>query len=394
MKFKQSLIFATLATAATLSIAQLQQGVRTQQGITKTEIIIGTMQDLTGPLAGYGKAARNGMMLRIDEINEQGGINGRTIKLIVEDHGYDPKKAAVLAEKLVNKDKIFAMVNTLGAPQNIAAMPIMFSKEVINFFPLTSSSEMYEPFHRLKFAVNSTYHEQMKSQLVKLMKQKDVKKACVIYQDDEFGQEALKGAEDALRSENMTLTEKASFKRGATDFTQQVGKLKAADCELVVMGTIIRETIGTIGTARKMGFNPVFLGTTAAYSDLIHKLGGKLVEGFYATSTSQLPYSDSTSQPVRFWASKYITKFNEDPSVMSVAGYTSMDAFAKVMQSVGTRPNTSKFIRGMETITIPSDIFGSPVMKFTPTRRLGSDLSRLSQIQNGRWTVVTDYIKL
>ncbi|MEN9377370.1 MAG: hypothetical protein RL710_2527, partial [Pseudomonadota bacterium] len=119
-----------------------------------------------------------------------------------------------------------------------------------------------------------------------------------------------------------------------------------------------------------------------------------LVEGFYATSTSQLPYSDSTSQPVRFWASKYITKFNEDPSVMSVAGYTSMDAFAKVMQSVGTRPNTSKFIRGMETITIPSDIFGSPVMKFTPTRRLGSDLSRLSQIQNGRWTVVTDYIKL
>lgn len=64
------------------------------------------------------------------------------------------------------------------------------------------------------------------------------------------------------------------------------------------------------------------------------------------------------------------------------------------MQSVGTRPNTSKFIRGMETITIPSDIFGSPVMKFTPTRRLGSDLSRLSQIQNGRWTVVTDYIKL
>ena len=79
MKFKQSLIFATLATAATLSIAQLQQGVRTQQGITKTEIIIGTMQDLTGPLAGYGKAARNGMLLRIEEINEQGGINGRMI---------------------------------------------------------------------------------------------------------------------------------------------------------------------------------------------------------------------------------------------------------------------------------------------------------------------------
>ena len=388
MKLKQSLIFATLATAATLSLAQLQQG------ITKNEIVIGTMQDLTGPLAGYGKAARNGMLLRIEEINEQGGINGRMIKLIVEDHGYDPRKAAVLAEKLVNKDKIFAMVNTLGTAHNNVAMPIQFTKEVINFFPLTSSSDMYEPFHRLKFAVNSTYYEQLKSQLPKLMKQKDVKKICVIYQDDEFGQEILKGSEDAMKSENMTLTERVSFKRGATDFTQQVAKMKAADCELVVMGTIIRETIGTIGTARKTGFNPVFLGTIAAYSDLIHKLGGKLVEGLYATSTAQLPYADSTSQPVRFWANKYITKFNEDPSVMSVGGYTSIDAFAKVMQSVGPRPTTSKFIRGMETIQIPTDIFGTPALKFTPTRRLGSDQSRLSQIQNGRWTVVTDYTKL
>ncbi|WP_296449380.1 ABC transporter substrate-binding protein [Rhodoferax sp. UBA5149] len=386
MKLKHSLIFAILAAASTLSTAQ-------QQGISKNEILIGTIQDLSGPLAGYGKQARNGMLLRVEEINEQGGIYGRKIKLLVEDHGYDPKKAVLAAQKLVNQDKIFLMVGHIGTAQNNAAMPIQFEKEVINFFPLTAAREMYEPFHRLKFSVAPTYYEQIKTSLPKLLRQKNITKVCAIYQDDEFGLEVLRGTVDALKSEKMVITEKTSFKRGATDFSSQVARTKAAGCELVVLGTIIRETVGTIGEARKTGFNPVFMGSSAAYSELIPKLGGKLVEGMYATMTSQIPYVDDSSQPVRFWANKYKTKFNEDPSVMSVFGYTAIDVFAKAMQGAGARPTTSKFIRAMETIQIPGDMFGTPPLKFTPTRRLGSDVSRLSQIQDGKWKVVIDYVK-
>jgi ABC-type branched-subunit amino acid transport system substrate-binding protein len=90
------------------------------------------------------------------------------------------------------------------------------------------------------------------------------------------------------------------------------GPLKAANCDFVVLGTIIRETIGTIGEARKTGFNPTFLGSSAAYTDLIHKLGGKAMDGLYATMTVQHPYLDEAAQPIRFWANKYKTKFNED----------------------------------------------------------------------------------
>lgn len=387
MQFKTTAILTTLALSATLA------GAQQQQGISKDEILIGTIQDLSGPLAGYGKQARNGMLLRIDEINEQGGINGRKIKLLVEDHGYDPKKAVLAAQKLVSKDKIFMMVGHIGTAQNNAAMPIQFEKDVINFFPLTAAREMYEPFHRLKFSVVSTYYEQLKGALPKLVKQKDIKKVCAIYQDDEFGLEVLRGAEDGLKQENMTLTEKTSFKRGATDFSSQVAKMKASGCELVVLGTIIRETVGTIGEARKTGFNPMFIGSSAAYSELIHKLGGKAVEGMYATMTTQIPYADSPSQPVRFWTNKYITKFNEDPSSMSVFGYTTIDTFAKAVQASGPRPSTSKFIRAMETMQSAPDMFGSPPQKFTPTKRLGSDASRLSQIQDGKWKVVIDYAK-
>ena len=85
------------------------------------------------------------MLLRVDEINEQGGINGRKIKLIVEDSAYDPKKAVLAAQKLVNQDKIFAMVGHIGTAQNMAAMPVQFEKNVINFFPVTAAREMYEP---------------------------------------------------------------------------------------------------------------------------------------------------------------------------------------------------------------------------------------------------------
>ena len=88
--------------------------------------------------------------------------------------------------------------------------------------------------------------------------------------------------------------------------------MKAAGCEVVVLGTIIRETIGTVGEARKTGFNPTFIGSSAAYTDLIHKLGGKAMDGVYATMTVQNPYLDEASQPLRFWANKYKTKFNEE----------------------------------------------------------------------------------
>ena len=115
------------------------------QGVTKDEILIGSIQDLSGPLAGFGKAVRLGMMLRVDEINEQGGIHGRKIKLVVEDSGYDPKRAVLAAQKLVNQDKIFAMVGHIGTAQNMAAMPIQFEKNVINFLPVTAAREMYEP---------------------------------------------------------------------------------------------------------------------------------------------------------------------------------------------------------------------------------------------------------
>ena len=383
MKIASTLALATLALAATTALAQ--------QGVSKTEIVVGTIQDLSGPLAGYGKQDRNGMQLRVDEINEQGGVHGRKLKLLTEDSGYDPKRAVLAAQKLVNQDKIFIMVGHLGTAQNNAAMPVQFEKNIVNFMPITAAREMYEPTNRLKYALVSAYYDQVRLALPKMVKEKNVKKVCTIYQDDEFGLEVLRGADAGLKSISMEMTEKTSFKRGSTDFSSQVAKMKASGCELVVLGTIIRETIGTIAESRKTSFNPVFLGTQAAYTDLIHKLGGKPMDGMYATMSVQNPYLDEASQPIRFWANKYKTKFNDDPTVFSVYGYTVIDLFVQAAQKAGPNLTTDSFIKAMDTMIIPPDMFGSAPSSYSATKRIGSNASRLSQIQDGKWKVISPY---
>ena len=385
MSSKHVFSHVLLTLFATTSIAQ--------QGVTKTEILVGTIQDMSGPLASFGKQARNGMQLRIDELNEQGGVHGRKLKLLLEDSGYDPKKAVLGAQKLVNQDKIFIMAGHVGTAQNNAAMPVQFEKNIINFLPITAARDMYEPFHRLKYSFAVTYYDQIRTALPKLVKEKNAKRICTIYQDDDFGLEVQRGAEAGLKTINMEVVEKTSFKRGATDFSSQVAKMKGSNCDLVVLGTIIRETIGTIAESRKTGFNPTFISANAAYTDLIPKLGGKGMDGMYSTMTVSHPYLDESSQPIRFWANKYKTKYNEDPGTLSIYGYQIIDTFIRAAQKAGPALTTDSFIKAMDTLTVPPDIFGSAEFTFTATKRLGSDASRLSQIQDGRWRVMSEYVK-
>gem|GEM_PF-6706172 len=125
---------------------------------------------------------------------------------------------------------LITMIPGIGTETYVLPVPVQFEKNVINFFPVTAAREMYEPFNKLKYSFAATYYDQMKTAVPKLVKEKNARKVCSMYQDDDFGLEV---------------------QRGATDFSSQIAKLKAAGCDLVVLGTSIRETIGGIGTARK-----------------------------------------------------------------------------------------------------------------------------------------------
>ncbi len=362
------------------------------QGVSKTEIVIGTAQDLSGPIVALSKPAVNGMRMRVDEANEAGGINGRKLRLVVEDHGYDPKKAVLAAQKMIQRDKIFAAVGSIGTPTAMAAMPLYLEKKVAHLFPLTGARQMFDPLAPLKFSFSPPYFDQMRAGLKRLVKEKGLKRACTIYQDDDFGAEVKDGGEAALKELGMKYVEVTTYKRGATDFSSQVQRMKQAECDVVVMGTIIRETIGTIATARKLGFNPEFIGTTASYFDIIHKLGGPAVNGFYSGCTINYVYADDPSKNVRDWFQRYKSKYKEDPTVLSVYGYQLLSLFVSAAEKAGPNLTPETLNKALEGLTVPRDMFGGDAQSFGPRKHLGSNRAKLCQIVNGRWVTQTDYI--
>ncbi|NOU07681.1 MAG: ABC transporter substrate-binding protein, partial [Hyphomicrobiaceae bacterium] len=146
-----------IATAALFaaSAASAQMKV-TNQGISADEIVIGTHQDLSGPIKGWGVAVANGMKLAVEEVNAAGGIHGRKLKLILEDSGYDPKKAVLATQKMIEKDKIFVNLGPMGSPTVLAAQDITLDAGVPQLFPLTAAEFTYKfdpakPQERLKF---------------------------------------------------------------------------------------------------------------------------------------------------------------------------------------------------------------------------------------------------
>ena len=119
--------------------------------------------DLSGVAATYGVSSSNGVKMRFDEVNEAGGINGRKIKVIVEDQAYQVPKAVQACNKLINRDKVFAFVAPLGTPMNNACFKDQFAAGVPNLFPLSAARSMYEPYERLKFYGAASYVDQIRS---------------------------------------------------------------------------------------------------------------------------------------------------------------------------------------------------------------------------------------
>ncbi len=387
MKFAWSWSWLLCAALAALAAAV---SARTQ-GVADEEIVLGTIQDLSGSLAAQGKQVRLGMQLRLDEANAQGGVHGRKLVLRVEDSAYDPKRAVLAAQKLVQHDRIFAMVGHLGSANNMAAMPVQFEKNVANFLPVAPAREMVEPAHRLKLGLLVSSHDQVRQGLPRLIADRGARSVCAVFQDDEFGLDALRGAHAALAALDMPMAESTSYKRGATDFSTQVARLKARGCDLIVLATGPRETVAVMAESTKTGFAPTFMTTVAAYHENVPKLGGAAVNGLYATMVWPIPYLDDESPAVREWAGRFKQRFGESAEMAAIVGYVAMDVFVRAATRAGRELSTDSLIAAMDGLVVAPDRFGGPELSWSPNKRLGSDASRLSKLVDGRWKVVSSY---
>jgi len=379
---------------ATLLITLAPLAVAAQtQGISKDEIVVGTIQDLSGPLAALGTHFRNSLQMRFDEVNAEGGIHGRKIRLVAEDSGYDPKKGVLAAQKLIQRDKAFAAVSNLGSAVVLATMPLFLERKVLHLFPATAHPSAYEPLHKYKFQNLPSYAIQIEKAAPSLIKQHGYKKVGILYQDDDFGYDVLAGTETALKSLNMSMCGKATYKRGATDFSSQVATLKGSGCDFVILGTVLRETVGVLAEARKTGWDVPMLVQAAGYSAQVPALGGKVTEGLYGTPLTPHPYPDEANKRLMAWIASYKQKFNADPNAYTAIGYAQADLFVQAARKAGPKLTADSFAEALEGLTREPDFLGSPRFKFSKTDHLGSRATRLAQIRSGRWENITDYME-
>ena len=271
----------------------------TVRGVTDTEIIIGTMTDLSGVTAVQSVNNVNAVRMAFDEANANGGVHGRKIKYIVEDMQYQVPKAVQAMNKLVNRDNIFFAIVNGGTPMNDAVMPMMFEKNVPNVFPLTAARSMYEPFNKFKFGQFASYYDEMRSGVKYFAEQKGRKSICAMYQDSDFGRDVFAGAEAEAHALGLQIIAQTAHAPTDTDFTSAVTKLREANCDMVVLGTIVRDTIIILQTAHKQGWNPDFVGQVATYSTAIAEAPGNPAEGFYAMTPALYAYPDDPRPEVK-----------------------------------------------------------------------------------------------
>lgn len=390
----KALGLAVGALALTQSPAFAQTKV-TNEGISPTEIVVGSHQDLSGPIKVWGVPVSNGMKMAADEINAAGGINGRKIKLIMEDSGYDPKRAVLASQKMIEKDKIFAMVGPMGSPTVLAAQDILFDAGVLQLFPLTAAEFTFKfdpakPQERLKFNNILPYVESTRAAVKYMIETKKFAKPCIMHQDDEYGKSVLDGFTQQVTAMKLTPASVTSYKRGVSDFSAQVAKMKADGCDLVVLGTVIRETIGAMGEAKKLGWDVTFLGATPTNVLEVPALGKDMVEGLYAASGFEIPYEDTAKGKVKDWLVNYKKAFGTDANTQAIIGYNAMMTFAYYANKAGKDLTGAKMLASLESGDVFQDIFSSPPTKFSKTNHLASTVTQVQQVKNGRWVLVKD----
>lgn len=360
-----------------------------QRGVTSSEIVIGTVTDLSGVTAVQGVNNSDAIRMVFDEVNAKGGIHGRKIKYIVEDSQYTVPRAVQAMNKLLNNDDIFLALDDGGTPMNDANMPAQFAKGVPNVFPLTAARSMYEPYNKLKFGQFASYYDQMRSAVKYFAEKRGRKAFCVMYQDSDFGKDVLAGVEAQTAAMGMKVVATTAHRPTDTDFNANVSKLKDAGCDAIMMGTIVRDTNIIIQNVRKLGWNVDLVGQFASYDTAVASLPGGAAEGFFCMTPALYAYPDDPRPAVQAFAKKYKDRFGRDPNFHGEVGYTAANVVVLALTNAGQDLTTDSFIKAIEGIKDYKDIFGS-VLSFGPNQHHGSTKSFLTVVKDGRWAPVEE----
>jgi len=358
------------------------------QGITDDTIILGVHSDLSGPLASWGVAATNGMKLRFKEANAAGGIHGRKIKLIVADTRYQVPLAVKATNKLIKKDKIFAMIGAAGTAQNNAAMQIQFKSNVPNLFPLSGAEAMGIPLERLKFGYFTNYKQQFRAGIRYFVETEGIKSVCMQCVASDAGQEMLDGANMAVEEFGLDVKLVGRHKTTETEFVGAATKIKNSGCDLVVFGTAVKDTIILHSTLKKLGWDKLAVTSMVPYMPLVAKAGEGAMNGLYGVvSIYDIDPETGNASGKKFLAD-YKAAYKTDPNNQAQTGYVFADLAVRALEIAGRNLTVDALVKAIESIESYEDPFGTSAASYGPDAHYGGTRATLVQIQNKKWEIV------
>ena len=370
MKRIFAILAAALAACAAVTVA------RAQDGITPTSILIGQSAAFSGPAAQLGIQMRDGAKLWLDQINAQGGVNGRRIELKSRDDKYESKLAAENTKKLIEEDRVFLLFAYVGTPTSQASLPIFTEHRVPFVAPFTGAELLRAPFNRYIFNVRASYYDETEK-IVEHLTRTGVKRFAVFYQNDAYGQAGLEGVKRALTRRSLQIAALGTVERNTINVGEAVKTIHAAQPEATVMisaYTSVAEFVKQMKAAGSISqyFNVSFVGSKALAEAL-----GKDGHGVMISQVVPFPWSPLTPI-VKEYLDAVKRAGNVDVNFSSLEGFIAAKVLVEGLRRAGKEPTREKFVNAMESMS--NYEIGGFAVRFAPDNHNGSQYVDLSMI--------------
>lgn len=321
-----------------------------EAGVTDNEIRLGITTSITGRYAAWGKGISEiGAITYFDQINRQGGINGRKIKTIIMDDAYNPGLAIANVQKLIFKEKVFCLFSPFGTAITMGLIPVVGMHKIPLFSPMTLSPAIVQRFSPYVFNLYPDYHTQAE-QIVNYLVSINKRRITIAYTDNAYGKDGLKGTEAALEKKGLELIAAVPIipKDMRIDLTPQITKLKRGEADTVILFTLPRQAANFLMQSRS--WRPLFIGPSRIATRKLIETAGLAAEGVIALRITPDPKTSRRQGVVRYreLLKKYFPK--EQPSQASLLGYTSADVFVEGLRKPGRTLTRELFIKSLETM--------------------------------------------
>lgn len=373
-------LWAGCALLAALALA-LAPGHAAEVGVSEHEILVGQFAAQTGPAAELGKRMQLGMLAHFNAVNATGGINGRTIRLISRDDGYEPEKAAAAVKALIEEDKVFALVGSVGTPTTLAAVPAINAAGIPLIGPFTGAQGLREPFNRNLFHVRASYFDETE-RIVQYLSTLGLSKIAVFYQNDAYGKAGLEGVTRALTRRNLKPTAMVTVERNSVDVATALAEILKTAPEAVVQISAYKSSAALIRQARAKAYGGQFLNVSFVGSKALSEELGDSGAGVTISQVVPFPYTTASSLSiVREYQQRMTEAGHKDFDFSSMEGFLAAKVFTEGVRRAGkllTRESLSTGLESMHEINL-----GGFIVNYGPKNHEASRYTELTSIGRG-----------